>query len=179
MPDIGLAVRLGGWNRMDELLHGQALRLYDVYSELARAFQFRDREQASCQGLSISACHALEILTLRGPLAMSELAGTLFLDNSTVTRLVDRLVGAGLVVRVADLEDGRVNRVHATQAGLELMADIRARLVAEQVAVLEALPAESREAVITAFSLLLAAFRARQACAAPTTCATRGQGGKE
>ncbi len=159
---------------METLLSGQAERLYEVYAELARAFQFRDRERTTCFGISVSGCHALELLIARGPMTMSELAAELYLGNSTVTRLVDRLAGDGLAVRRPDPEDGRICRVHPTEPARELMEAVRGRLVAEQAQVLQALPAASREPVIAAFGLLLKAFRARQrdqeegACGAPT-----------
>lgn len=159
---------------MDEVLREQSLRLYEVYADLARAFQLRDRERVSCHGISVSGCHALETLTMRGPLTMSELAGSLHLENSTVTRLVDRLVAAGLAVRISDPQDGRISRVHQTDAGRKLMERIRQSLVAEQARVLEAIPSGSREAVITAIGLLLTSFRRRQSNGA-TVVAGRAQ----
>ncbi len=42
-----------------------------------------------------------------GRLRMSELAGRALLDKSSLTRVVDRMCAAGLVVREPDPEDGR------------------------------------------------------------------------
>jgi DNA-binding MarR family transcriptional regulator len=144
-------------------LEDQAERLYDIFAELARAFQYRDREQICCYGVTISQCHALEMLQTRGPMTMSALAGALFLDASTVTRIADRLADDGLVVRGADPADRRVHRVRITDTGNRLVRQIRRNLVAEQRDVLQQVPAASREAVISALGRLLDAFRARQA----------------
>lgn len=157
---------------MNHDLERQAERLYEVFAELARAFQYRDREQICCFGVTISQCHALEMLQARGPMTMSELAQALFLDASTVTRVVDRLVEDGLAVRSTDSSDRRVHRVRITDTGDRLVHQIRSNLVAEQRDVLQQVPPASREAVISAVRRLLDAFRARQArscaCSEPT-----------
>ena len=147
---------------MNRDLDDQAERLYDVFAELARAFQYRDREQICCFGVTISQCHALEMIEARGPMNMSERARRLYLDASTITRLVDRLVDDGLAVRSADGSDRRVHRVRNTDKGDRLVHEIRRNLVAEQRDVLRQVPEASREAVISALGHLLDAFRARQ-----------------
>ncbi len=55
-------------------------------------------------------------------LSMSELAGQMVLTSGGATRLVDRLVKAGLVDRVACPEDRRVQWVKISGAGLEKIA---------------------------------------------------------
>lgn len=163
-----------------QTLTTQAERMYEVYSELARAFQLRDRDHTGCWGLSVAQCHALEMVSRRGALTMRELARALFLDASTVTRLVDRLAGAGLVARVTDTADHRVCRVHATEAGLGLYGQIRADLIAEQARVLRGLPAAAREPVIEALGRLLDAFRGRQgACCADLEATGIGTGKRD
>jgi DNA-binding MarR family transcriptional regulator len=96
-------------------------------------------------------------------MTMSELARTLFLEASTVTRIVDRLVDADLVERTTSASDRRVCRVGVTDAGRRLVLRIRDDLIDEHVRVLQQVPAKSREQVITALDRLLEAFRARQA----------------
>jgi DNA-binding MarR family transcriptional regulator len=148
---------------MTKLLRTQGERLYDVFAELVRAYQFRDRDQTCCRGLSVSQCYALETLLSNGPTTMSELARTLYLEASTVTRIIDRLVDADLVERTASDSDRRVCRVAVTDAGRRLVLRIRDDLIDEHVWVLQQVPTKSREAVITALDHLLDAFRTRQA----------------
>lgn len=66
-------------------------------------------------------------------LTMSELAGHLGLDRSTITGLIDRATRRGIVVRVSNTEDRRSTRVTLTRAGQEL-AVVCAREVADEMA---------------------------------------------
>jgi len=149
---------------MADSLHGQAERMYRVFADLVRAYQFRDREEICCHGVSVSQCYTLDALDARGPMTMGELAVHLHLETSTVTRVVDGLVADNLATRVADARDRRVCRVEMTAGGQSLVSQIRADLIREHELVLRAIPAESREAVIVTMSHLLSAFRDRQCC---------------
>jgi DNA-binding MarR family transcriptional regulator len=142
----------------------QVERLYAVFVELVRRYQFRDRDQVCCHGLSISQSYTLEALAKHESMTMGELAGHLCLKLSTMTRVVDHLAETGLAARAADSKDRRICRVAITKPGRALVSRVRAELVAEYADVLRAVPAESREAVIDAMSYLLAAFKGRQRC---------------
>ncbi|MHC4974208.1 MAG: MarR family winged helix-turn-helix transcriptional regulator [Planctomycetota bacterium] len=146
---------------MAESLNNQAERFHEVFVELVRRYQFRDRDRICCHGLSVSQCYALQAVETQ-PLAMRALAGQLHLEMSTMTRVVDHLVANKLVTRVADRKDRRVRRVQITRAGRTLASRIRGELLAEYEQVLREIPVQSREAVIQAVSLLLTAFKERQ-----------------
>lgn len=139
-----------------------AERMYVIFSELVRRYQFRDRDQVCCHGLSVSQCYTLELLTDGGLRTMGALADATCLKISTATRVVDHLVSSGLAVRLDDPNDRRVCRVQITEAGRALVARVRAEIVAEYEAVLRDVPVGSREAVIGALSHLLSAFKQRQ-----------------
>ncbi|MHC4217352.1 MAG: MarR family winged helix-turn-helix transcriptional regulator [Planctomycetota bacterium] len=140
----------------------QAQRFYEVFAELVRGYQFRDREGICCHGLSVSQCYTLETLQAQGPATMSELAGRMFLEVSSMTRIVDHLVTNGLARRSADPHDRRVCRVQITPKGRSRTTRIRAELVKEHELMLREIPAESREAVISAMSHPLTTFKQRQ-----------------
>jgi DNA-binding MarR family transcriptional regulator len=59
----------------------------------------------------------LELLVAQDAWRMSELADALRVDPSTATRAVQRLVKAGMAVRLASAQDARVVMVSATEAG--------------------------------------------------------------
>jgi len=160
-------------------LSQQADRLYEVFVELIRRYQFRDREEVCCFGVSVSQCYALEALQRRGPMSMGELAEHLCLEISTVTRVVDHLVREGFAERAPCSQDRRVCRVELTRRGRSLVGKIRGELVAEYQEVLRHIPQESREAVISAVSHLLSAFTQRQECcsAPPQGAAKRKRAG--
>lgn len=140
----------------------QAERLYAVFSELVRAYQFRDREERCCHGLSVSQCYTLEALEGHGSMTMGELSGRMHLEISTMTRVVNYLVEEGLATRSADARDRRVCRIRISRKGKSLVSKIRGELITEHEAVLLQIPAGSREAVIRAIAHLLSAFDQRQ-----------------
>ncbi len=142
-------------------LSRQAERLYSAFSDMLRQYQFRDREQICCHGLSVSQCYALEALNQRESMTMGDLAGHLRLKISSITRVVDALVESGLVRRVDDPEDRRVCRVQISAKGRTLVARIQRGLVEEYERVLENVPPASREAVIQAITELLCAYEKR------------------
>jgi len=147
---------------MEKRLRRQAEQLHDVFVELVRRYQFRDREEICCHGISVSQCYALDALAREGPLTMGALAAQLVLEISTMTRVVDRLVNAGLANRQADPDDRRVRRVAITRRGEQLVATIRGELIGEYERVLREVPTAHRDAVIEAIGRLLAAFQERQ-----------------
>jgi DNA-binding MarR family transcriptional regulator len=64
-----------------------------------------------------------------GKLTMSELAQSVLLSQSGVTRLVDRLVRSGLVVREGCSEDRRVMYARLTDKGREALREARPTLI--------------------------------------------------
>ena len=147
---------------MAATLAAQAQRLYQVFAELVRAYQFRDREELCYHGLSVSQCYTLDALDLQGPMTMGALAEHLHLEISTMTRIVDHLVARKLASRVKDRADRRVCRVQATRKGRSLTSGIRADLIKEHESVLRGIPPQGREAAISVMSNLLTAFTKRQ-----------------
>lgn len=147
---------------MPASLHQQAERLYHAFAELVRGYQFRDREEICCHGISISQCYTLDALDRQGPMTMSSLAGHLHLELSTMTRVVDYLVANKLATRAADSRDRRVCCVEITRKGRALVSRIHADVIKEHEHVLREISPESREAVIAAMSHLAEAFRERE-----------------
>ncbi len=94
------------------------------------------RRVAARHDLSVVQMRLLGILRDREP-GILVLAGQLELDKSSVTGLVDRAEGRGLVERVADPDDGRAVRVRLTKDGRALAARGTAE-VGEELAALAA-----------------------------------------
>lgn len=132
----------------------QARRLHRAVTELVRRYQFRDRNEICCFGVSVSQCHALEALGQAGELTMGALASQMHLSVSTVTRVVDQLVARGLAQRGEDAADRRVCCVEPTSKGRELLGRISAELLEGETAILAKVPAEHRESVIHALEEL-------------------------
>jgi MarR family transcriptional regulator, 2-MHQ and catechol-resistance regulon repressor len=93
------------------------LEVYRALSDLARRYQFRNRDEVCCYGLTVSQCYAIEYLAEREAVKSSDLAQQLGLNLSTTTRLIDQLVRKKLVIRRTSEEDARVKNIQATEAG--------------------------------------------------------------
>jgi MarR family transcriptional regulator, 2-MHQ and catechol-resistance regulon repressor len=122
------------------------VELYRALSELARRYQFRNRDEVCCYGLTVSQCYALQTL-FSEPLTSGKLSEALGLDISSTTRLVDQLVRKKLVLRKRSAEDARVKNIEITDAGHRLIARIEndlANVVGEAV---KGLPAEVQRAL--------------------------------
>jgi DNA-binding MarR family transcriptional regulator len=100
-------------------------RLHSAAIHLLRRLRVEDK----AMGLSAPRASALSVLVFRGPVTMSALAEAEQVRRPTITRLVDSLERRGLVRRVSDAEDGRVQLVEATAAGKRLLQKGRARRV--------------------------------------------------
>ncbi len=73
----------------------------------------------------------------RAPMRLSELADSVELDLSTVSRQMTNLVASGLVVKVPDPEDGRASLLSLSDRGwtvLEAVSEARRQVLAETVA---------------------------------------------
>jgi DNA-binding MarR family transcriptional regulator len=129
--------------RDDELMS-----FHSAFTELVRKYQFRDRCETACYGLSVSQCHALEVLAEAGSIRMGELAARLHLSVSAVTRVADQLVARELVVRMEDPEDRRAYRLEPSAAGKALFESIRSDLLVWQREVLQKHPPQLRRALV-------------------------------
>ncbi len=90
----------------------------------------RRLRQAADMGLSPSLLSARAIVHVHGPLTLGALAELEGVSPPTVTRVVNRLEGDGLVERVVDPDDKRVCRVVTTDRGEALLHASRERKTA-------------------------------------------------
>src|SRR5262249_34900303 len=116
------------------------VEVYKALSELARRYQFRNRDEVCCYGLTVSQCYALEFLADHEPSAMSALSAQLGLDLSSTTRLVDQLVKKKLVTRERNGDDARVREIRVTDAGKRLVARVQQDLVGLLDGALDGMP---------------------------------------
>jgi MarR family transcriptional regulator, lower aerobic nicotinate degradation pathway regulator len=102
----------------DDSAHDQ-LSLVDSLVQSSFLVQGVLRRVAARHDHSVVQMRLLGILRDREP-GILALAGYLELDKSSVTGLVDRAEGRGLVERVPDPDDGRAVRIKLTRAGRAL-----------------------------------------------------------
>jgi DNA-binding MarR family transcriptional regulator len=104
--------------------------------------------------LTIPQFRTLVLLSTRGPVKLATLAGLLDVQPSTTGRMVDRLVGAGLIDRQQNPDSRRELVVDLTARGRDVVAAVtagRRRTLAE---VVQRMPDRDRHGLIRA----LAAF---------------------
>jgi MarR family transcriptional regulator, 2-MHQ and catechol-resistance regulon repressor len=121
------------------------MQVYRALSDLARRYQFRNREEVCCYGLTVSQCYALQELHEYGKMPSSDLALRLGLDLSSTTRLVDQLVRKKLAIRTKRPEDARIREIEITDTGSRLISRIQADLVTIVDQALDEFPAEVRK----------------------------------
>ena len=130
----------------DDTLERDAAELQEALSDLIRVYQFRDRKRICCYDVSVTQCYALRELVRHGPMPLTQLATSLYLDGSTASRVVDSLEKKGYAVRTQDPGDGRAIKLEATDAGRTLHGQIERDLLNEQRALLSDFDPDVRQA---------------------------------
>lgn len=96
------------------------------------------REHAPSAHPGVDATHYPVLFNLgQGPRRVSDLAGCVHADVSTVSRQVSHLVQHGLLAKLPDAEDGRAHRVSLTDEGratIDRIVDMRSAWLAEVLA---------------------------------------------
>jgi MarR family transcriptional regulator, 2-MHQ and catechol-resistance regulon repressor len=161
-------------------LDRDARALQAAVADLVRVYQFRDRDRICCHDVSVTQCHALEMLVEHGPLRLGALAERLFLDKSTTSRVVGTLVKKGYVEQRADASDRRAIALYPTTTGRRLCRRITDDLVEQQKQLLQDLDPDVREGVVNVIRRLARAADSRfrsgtsvdggGACCTPTGC---------
>lgn len=106
-------------------------------------------------GLSPPMAAALALIR-DGAERATDLAETMGVDNAAVTRLLDRLVEAGLVERCALEGDRRARRIELSQKALGLLPQIDQRFKDVEAAIEKDLSAAERKALLKALRELTA-----------------------
>ncbi len=139
--EYGQAEGLEVLQSVTRILTGVALRSMDVLDGAVTLPQFR----------------MLAVLADLGPARSVQVARALGLEASTITRLADRLVGAGYVARGSEPGHRGVVTLRLTETGRVLVTRVAAWRQEELARMLARLPVEQRAGVTTALRLLVAA----------------------
>jgi DNA-binding MarR family transcriptional regulator len=130
-------------------------RIADSLHSAAIHLLRRLRGEDAASGLSAPRLSALSVIVFAPrPLTLGELAEAEQVRPPTISRLFQGLEAEGLVERLPDPHDGRVQRVRATDEGRRLLREGRARRVAALARDLERLPPGDLETLDAAAELL-------------------------
>ncbi len=131
----------------------QALR------ELVRALDAEQGVTGCCGGLRFAQCHALLAIDETGQATLVDLANTLNLDKSTLSRTAQSLVKLGLVERREDARDRRLRPLFLTPAGRRSIRAINAQADRRFGAALASIPAAQRAPLFRQLQRLVRALR--------------------
>ena len=122
--------------------------------ELQRNLGGQLKSDAKCCGITVAQCHALMKVGAKGEISLVELAGSLGLDNSTLSRTIDVMVQAGLVERYANPHDRRYVTISLSTKGCALYNNIDRTSNEYFASALELIPEEKRGQILESFTLL-------------------------
>jgi DNA-binding MarR family transcriptional regulator len=127
-------------------------------------------DEDSCCGLTLAQCHTLLEVGTRGEVSLVDLAESLGLDASTLSRTIQGLVLIGLVNRVASEKDRRYVVLTLTEQGRKSFDAIENLFNGFFEGVMGLIPEEKRDNVVEAVGLLADAVRRhneQSGCCAP------------
>ncbi len=107
--------------------------------------------------VTLTQYRTLVVLASRGPQSLAELAEAVDVTPPTATRMCDRLVKKGMIVRRHDRGDRRLIRLTLAKKGHELVDAVTTRRRAEIGELLQAIPADQQEALVDSLQRLTAA----------------------
>ncbi|KAA9089757.1 MarR family winged helix-turn-helix transcriptional regulator [Microbacterium radiodurans] len=106
---------------------------YEVFDDISSDFEGDELSQAEYDVLlTVTRCETNKA-------RLRDITANMLISQPSVSRLVDRMVGRGLVTKCGDPEDGRGSMVTATPQGLSVfrrLASAHGRSIAERMAVL-------------------------------------------
>jgi DNA-binding MarR family transcriptional regulator len=136
-----------GWRELGSLLASRRL--------LASMGESSDRR------LTPTKLRALDLLAERGAVRIGDLAAGVFVDETTATRLVDRLEAMSVAARRPAAGDRRGTEVVLTRSGERLVAEMAARRQEFFRDILAALDPEERVELVRLTAKATAALRER------------------
>lgn len=105
-------------------LHQFSREVAEIMPFLLREFVKREKNELSTGRISFPQMVALDLLSQRPRVKMTEIAHALSVQLSTATPLVDRLVRQGMAARRRDEKDRRLVWVNATAKGRKVIENI-------------------------------------------------------
>lgn len=107
--------------------------------------------------VTLTQYRTLVVLASRGPQSLAELADAVAVTPPTATRMCDRLIKKGLILRRHDRGDRRLIRLTLAKRGRDLVDEVTQRRRTEIVELVRAVPEDQRVAMVDSLQRLSAA----------------------
>ena len=130
------------------------MNLAELLTDLSIHFNGIVRRSASRLNLTTSQAYLLLSIPPDG-IPMSELASKLELDNSTLTRNIQKLETVELVIRQGDTYDKRVYKVFITPSGENTINELEALLNETSLAIADKLDLDVQNALVEVLEKLV------------------------
>jgi DNA-binding MarR family transcriptional regulator len=127
--------------------------------QLEREVERSLASETGCCGVTSAQCHLLMEVESRGKTGITDLAGVLELDKSTLSRTVDGMCRSGLLNRVTDPANRRRQLISLTAEGKQRADSINQLCDGSYRRLLERIPRDKRAMVMESVSLLARAMR--------------------
>lgn len=129
-----------------------------IFPKLMHYLGTEEMRELTGLGITPGQVNALLVLYFNESMTMGELSQELFLAESAVTRMVNRLVTLNLVLRYRDEKDRRVVRVSLTSYGRQLARLVFNRRTHRFNNLAERMTPEEREMLIVSLQAVLRVF---------------------
>ena len=138
---------------------------------LEREVEMSMTSEAGCCGVTFARCHLLLEVERRGQTSVTELAGALELDKSTLSRTVDAACRAGLIDRTMDPASRRQQVLSLTAAGKRTADTINSQCDTSYTRLFDFIPSSKRGMVAESVALLAEAMRLKRRDPGAACCA--------
>lgn len=143
---------------------GKESYLRELVRALEREMGIFEKDEMSCCGVSLAQCHAIVEIGRSRSISLNQLANILNLDNSTMSRTVNKLVSRGLAERESNPNDRRYVKIKLTKKGSQIFKKIEESMNLYFKEVYQSIPPSKRDQVIESLQLLLEAFNKNKCC---------------
>ncbi len=142
----------------------EQLPLRENLRQLVRLLGLLEKSEAACCSLSLTQCHAVIEIGRTNSMSLNELADTLQLDKSTLSRSVNQLVDDGVLKRNAQSEDRRYVAIELTEKGQSIYDTTEQTMYDYYSKIMTAIPSDKRSQVIESLELLNKALADSKCC---------------
>ncbi len=139
-------------------------QLRELIRVLERKLGILEDSEMSCCGLTLAQCHALVEIGRAERISLIDLANTIGLDTSTMSRTVNNLVTKKMAKRELDPSDRRYITIQLTTAGSLSFREIEMSMETYFQKIYEAIAEKDRQPVLESLSILLKAIDESDCC---------------
>jgi DNA-binding MarR family transcriptional regulator len=131
-----------------------AEKLGNILLLIDRMLGLHARTEATCCGVTLPQCHSLIEIGRSGKTSVKALADSLGVDKSTMSRIIDGLVDAGMVERSLDTDDRRYVVICLADKGLDIFQQISSTWHQFCSEIMKNIPLKKQDSVIESLQLI-------------------------